>query len=51
MPTAKSPAELYAEREKRLRDAIELRVPDRVPIVLTTNYFPARYVGGGVDGS
>ncbi len=43
---AKSPAELYEEREKRLRDAIELRVPDRVPIVLTMNYFPARYVGG-----
>ena len=41
-----SPAELYEEREKRLRDAIELRVPDRVPVVLATNYFPARYVGG-----
>jgi hypothetical protein len=42
----KSPAELYEEREKRLRDAIELRVPDRVPVVLATNFFPARYVGG-----
>jgi uroporphyrinogen-III decarboxylase len=41
----KSPAELYQEREKRLRDTIELRVPDRIPIVLTMNYFPARYVG------
>ena len=47
MPS-KSPAELYEEREKRLRDAIELRIPDRVPVVLTTNYFPARYVGGGL---
>ncbi len=44
--TAKSPEELYEEREKRLRDVIELRVPDRVPVVLATNYFPARYVGG-----
>lgn len=43
---AKSPEELYEEREKRLRDAIELKVPDRVPVVLATNYFPARYVGG-----
>jgi uroporphyrinogen-III decarboxylase len=48
MPSAKSPAELYEEREKRLRDALELRVPDRVPVVLTTNYFPARYVGEGL---
>jgi uroporphyrinogen-III decarboxylase len=46
MKTTKSAAELYAEREKRLRDAIELKVPDRVPVVLTTNFFPARWVGG-----
>jgi uroporphyrinogen-III decarboxylase len=44
--TGKSPEELYEEREKRLRDAIELKEPDRVPVVLTTNYFPLRYVGG-----
>ncbi len=42
----KTPGELYEEREKRLRDAIELKVPDRVPVVLATNYFPARYVSG-----
>jgi hypothetical protein len=42
----KSPEELYAEREKRLRDVIELKIPDRVPVVVTMNYFPARYVGG-----
>lgn len=42
----RSPAELYEEREKRLRDAIELKIPDRVPIVVTMNYFPAAYVGG-----
>jgi uroporphyrinogen-III decarboxylase len=45
MPSRKSPAELYIEREKRLRDALELKVPDRVPVVVTMNYFPARYVG------
>jgi len=45
MKTGKSPEELYEEREKRIRDAIELKKPDRVPVVLTTNYFPARYVG------
>lgn len=42
----KTAKELYEEREKRLRDAIELKVPDRVPVVLATNYFPARYVEG-----
>lgn len=46
MKSTKSAAELYEEREKRLRDVIELKVPDRVPVVLTTNFFPARWVGG-----
>ncbi len=46
--STKSPEELYEQREKRLRDVIELKVPDRVPVVLTMNYFPARYVGGGL---
>ncbi len=41
----KSPVELYDEREKRVRDAIELREPDRVPVVLGMAYFPARYAG------
>jgi uroporphyrinogen-III decarboxylase len=45
MMTGKSSEELYEEREKRVRDAIALREPDRVPVVLTMNYFPARYVG------
>jgi hypothetical protein len=30
----KTPAELYEEREKRLRDAIELKEPDRVPVMM-----------------
>ncbi len=42
----KTPEELYAEREKRLRDAIELKVPDRVPVVLATSYLPTRYING-----
>jgi len=30
----KTPDELYEEREKRLRDAIELKEPDRVPVMM-----------------
>src|SRR3989304_6097415 len=30
----KTPEQLYEEREKRGRDAIELKVPDRVPMVI-----------------
>ncbi len=37
----KSVGTLYAEREKRVRDATELRVPDRVP--LSVNADPANY--------
>ena len=44
--TGKSPEELYEEREKRLRDAIELKQPDMVPVALLTSYFPAAYVEG-----
>ena len=43
--SGKSPEELYQEREKRTTDAIQLRVPDRVPISLRLSYFPARYNG------
>jgi len=32
--TGKTPEELYEEREKRLRDAIQLKEPDRVPWVM-----------------
>lgn len=41
----KQPEELYRERVKRVTDAIELRVPDRVPISINFSYFPARYGG------
>jgi hypothetical protein len=43
--SGKTPAELYGEREKRVRDAIALRQPDRVPVDLRMTYFPARYTG------
>ncbi|MEE8412913.1 MAG: hypothetical protein V3R96_00010 [Dehalococcoidales bacterium] len=32
--TGKTPEQLYEEREKRARDAIELKVPDRVPLAI-----------------
>ncbi len=39
----KTTQELFAEREKRARDATELRVPDRVPLSLNAD--PARFTG------
>ncbi len=36
---------LYNERKKRISDAIELKVPDRVPIASSFAFFPARYCG------
>lgn len=41
----KSPQVLYRERMKRVQDAIELREPDRVPIVVLFGFFPARHRG------
>ena len=32
--TGRTPEELYEEREKRVRDAIQLKEPDRVPWVM-----------------
>lgn len=43
---SKSPEQLYKERAKRVDDALNLRVPDRVPIEIAFGYFPAKYVGG-----
>ncbi len=36
---------LYEQRKKRIHDAIELRVPDRVPVTASFYFFPARYYG------
>jgi len=41
----KTPEELGKEREKRVEDAIRLRVPDRVPFVPLFEFFPAYYAG------
>jgi len=41
----KTPEELYSERTKRVQDAIELKVPDRVPFLPTLSFFPAKYAG------
>jgi len=41
----KTPEELYAEREKRINDAIQLKVPDRVPVMPRFLFFPAMYAG------
>ena len=42
---AKSARELRAEREKRIMDAIHLKMTDRVPIICGMSFFPARYAG------
>ncbi|MCK4862976.1 MAG: hypothetical protein KAS25_01710 [Dehalococcoidales bacterium] len=36
---------LRKEREKRITDAIELKMPDRVPVICAMGYFPAKYTG------
>jgi hypothetical protein len=41
--TGKTTEQLYEEREKRIRDAIQLRQPDRVPVRLENHAFPSRY--------
>ncbi len=43
--TGKSTEELYQEREKRIADAIQLKEPDRVPVVVGAGNFAARYAG------
>ncbi|MEE8414259.1 MAG: hypothetical protein V3R96_06880, partial [Dehalococcoidales bacterium] len=41
----KSVEQLRQEREKRIRDAIELREPDRVPVTMNSGAFAAKYAG------
>ncbi|MBI4283636.1 MAG: hypothetical protein HY663_04115 [Chloroflexi bacterium] len=43
--TGKTPEQLYEEREKRLRDATELKEPDRVPFGFSPSTFSLHYVG------
>lgn len=43
--TGKTPEQLYTEREKRITDVIQLKMPDRVPVHLALNHFPLTYAG------
>jgi uroporphyrinogen-III decarboxylase len=44
-PMEKTPEELFKERERRIDDAIQLKVPDRVPISAFGSFFSAKYYG------
>ncbi len=37
--------QLYDAREKRISEAIQLKIPDRVPLEISFGYFPAKYAG------
>lgn len=41
----KTTEQLYEDREKRVTDTIQLKVPDRVPVMIEFSYFPAKYTG------
>jgi uroporphyrinogen-III decarboxylase len=41
----KATEQLYREREKRYIDAVQLRIPDRVPTSVHLSYFPAKFCG------
>ena len=41
----KTPRQLRKEREKRIMDAIQLKPTDRVPVISSMGYFPAKYAG------
>ena len=41
----KTARQLRKERDKRIMDAIQLRMPDRVPVITSMGYFPAKYAG------
>ncbi len=41
--TGKTPSELYHERIQRIEDAVNLKTPDSVPIIVEFSYLTARY--------
>jgi uroporphyrinogen-III decarboxylase len=41
----KTARQLLREREKRITDAIQLKIPDRVPVIAGIGYFAANYAG------
>jgi uroporphyrinogen-III decarboxylase len=42
---SKRSEQLSDEREKRIMDAIQLKVPDRVPVITSMGYLPAKVAG------
>lgn len=40
----KTPEQLFEEREKRVRETIALKQPDRVPVDVRMTYFPAKHM-------
>ena len=45
MIAEKTPEELFKERSKRVEDAVQLKVPDRVPVAPNFGFFYANYAG------
>ncbi|UCD09548.1 MAG: hypothetical protein JSU79_02600, partial [Dehalococcoidales bacterium] len=41
----KSLKELLREKDQRMADAAQLKVPDRVPVTIQTNVFAVKYAG------
>ena len=41
----KTAEEQYRKRERRVNDAIQLKIPDRVPVMSLLGFFPAKYTG------
>lgn len=41
----KAAEQAFQEREQRIKDAVQLKTPDRVPISIGLNYFPAKFTG------
>ncbi|MEK7354223.1 MAG: hypothetical protein AABZ77_06940, partial [Chloroflexota bacterium] len=41
----KTPEQLFQEREKRLNDAVQMKVPDRVPVIFGGTFFACKYGG------
>ncbi len=41
----KTAAELFTERDKRIRDAVQLKQPDRIPVMLPIGYLLAEMAG------
>jgi uroporphyrinogen-III decarboxylase len=45
----KTAQELYAEREKRVLDALAIKKPDRVPILVMASWYPAKIAGMTIE--